>query len=95
MGLGLGSPPLVEPPRFLHDRGSLTEQDGIASQAEDTIDAAALGQYLEHFGGGKMAVPTDETASVSPQVCVHPFTGEHSSGTRAVPPCEQATFHRI
>ena len=30
MGLGLGSPLLVEPPCFLHDRRSLTEQDGIA-----------------------------------------------------------------
>src|SRR5690242_18724166 len=35
MRLGLGGPLLGEPTRLLHDGRRLTEQDGIASQAED------------------------------------------------------------
>ena len=43
MGLCLGGPLLIEPARLLHDGGRLTEQDGIARQAEDKIDPAAMG----------------------------------------------------
>ena len=50
MGLGLGSPLLVEPARLLHDGRSLPEQDGIARQAEDKIDPASMAQHLEHLG---------------------------------------------
>ena len=32
----------------------------FASQAEDKINPASMGQHLEHLWGGKMAVPTDE-----------------------------------
>ena len=53
MGLGSGGPLLVEPARLRHDRSSLAEQDGIARQAEDEIRSAAMGEHLEHFGGGK------------------------------------------
>ena len=43
MRLGVGGPLLVEPACFLHDRRRLTKQDGIARQAEDKIDATAMG----------------------------------------------------
>jgi hypothetical protein len=66
MGLGVGSPLLGEPPRFLQDRRSLTEQDGIARQAEDKINPSAMGQPLEPCGGGDMAVPTDEDMGLWP-----------------------------
>ena len=66
MGLRVGGPLLVEPARLLHDGGRLTEQDGIASQAEDKIDPASMGQHLEHLGGGKMAVATDEDMGLWP-----------------------------
>ena len=60
IGLGLGGPLLGAPARLLHDGRRLPEQDSIASQAEDKIDPASMGQHLEHLWGGKMAVPTDE-----------------------------------
>jgi len=75
MGLSLGSPLLVEPARLLHDGCSLTEQDGIASQAEDKIDPASMGQHLEHLWSGKMAVPTDEDMGPWP---VPPQHGEET-----------------
>jgi hypothetical protein len=66
MRLGLGGPLLGESPRRLHDGRRLTEQDGIASQAEATIDPTALGQHLDHLGGGKRAVATDEDRGLGP-----------------------------
>jgi hypothetical protein len=60
MGLREGGALLVQPARLLEDGFGLAQQDGIASPAEDTIDPSALGQHLEHFGGGKRAVPPDE-----------------------------------
>jgi len=75
MRLGLGGPLLGESPRLLHDGRRLTEQDGIASQAEDTSDPTAMGQHLEHLGGGKMAVATDEDMGLGP---VPPQQGEET-----------------
>ena len=75
MGLGVGGPLLVERARLLHDGRRLPEQDGIASQAEDKIDPAAMGQHLEHFGGSKMAVPADEDVGPGP---VPPQHGEET-----------------
>src|SRR5262245_7728293 len=60
MGPGVGGPLLVEPTRLLPDGRRLTEQDRIASQAEDKIDPASMGQHLEHLWRSKMAVPTDK-----------------------------------
>ena len=75
MRLGVGGPLLVEPPCLLHDGRRLTEQDGIASQAEDKIDPTAMGQHLAHLGGGKMAVATDEDRGLGP---VPPPHGEET-----------------
>ena len=75
MRLGVGGPLRVEPARLLHEGRSLTEQDGIARQAEDKSDPTTMGQPLEHLGGGKMAVSPDEDMGPGP---VPPPHGEET-----------------
>jgi hypothetical protein len=75
MRLGVGGPLLLEPACFLPDGRRLTEQDGIASQAEDKIDSTAMGQPLAPLGGGKMAVATDKDRGLGP---VPPQHGEET-----------------
>ena len=66
MGLGVGGPLLVEPTRRRQDGRRLPEQDGLASQAEEKIEPAAMGQPLAHCGGSTMAGPTDADGGPGP-----------------------------
>jgi hypothetical protein len=75
MGLGWGGPLLGEPARLLHEGRSLTEHDGVASQAADKVDPSSRGQHLAHLWGGAMAVPTDEERGPGP---VPPPHGEET-----------------
>ena len=52
MGLREGGALLGPTARILEDGVGLAQQDGLASQAEDQIDPAALGQPRAHCGGG-------------------------------------------
>ena len=95
MSLREGRPLLVQPPCLLDDGCGVTQQDRIAGEAKDEITQVPMGEHLEHFRGGTMAIAPDEDRGPGP---VAPQQGEepdqdhrilHASG-----PCARAEAGR-
>jgi hypothetical protein len=68
MGLGQRDPLVLETLRLLDGGSSLAEQDGMASEAKDTIGPASLRKHLDHLWCGQMTIATDQEVRVWPVV---------------------------
>jgi hypothetical protein len=66
MSLGQGAPVVLEPPRLLECGRSLTEQDGIAREAKDTICPAVGGDHIHDFRGRTMTSAADQNVGGGP-----------------------------
>ena len=73
MGLREGSPLLGQTPRLLYDGCGVAQQDRITCEAEDEINQVPMGEHLDHFRCGKMAIAPDEDMGPGP---VAPQKGE-------------------
>ena len=74
--------------RVLEEGFRVTEQDGVASEAKDTIGQASGGDHVHALGGRDMAVAADEARGVGPALTqVRQETGQNPSMLRACGAC--------
>ena len=66
MGMGQCDPAAMEPPCLLERGRGLTEQDGIAREAKDTIRPAVGGEPINDLRGSKITIAADQNRGVRP-----------------------------
>ncbi len=95
MGLREGGPLLVQTACLLHDGCGVAQQDGIACQAEDEIDAVPMGKDLDHLRGRAMAVAAHQDMGLGPVATQEGEESDEDHGLlRADGPCARAEAGR-